>query len=60
MNQDQVKGAVKEAAGKAQQGVGKAVGSTEQQAKGLAREAEGKIQKNVGNARETLKDATKP
>ncbi len=57
MNKDQVKGGVKEAAGKAQQKMGKAIGSTEQRAKGLAKEGEGKVQKNIGNARETLKDA---
>ena len=57
MNKDQVKGSVKEAAGKLQKNTGKAIGSTEQQAKGMAREAEGKIQKNLGDAKETLKDA---
>ena len=56
MNKDQVKGAAKEIAGKAQRGLGDALDSPEQQAKGMAREAEGKLQKNVGNARETVKD----
>lgn len=57
MNKDQVKGAVKDAAGKVQQKTGEAVGSTEQQAKGLAKQGEGKVQKSVGNAKEVLKDA---
>jgi uncharacterized protein YjbJ (UPF0337 family) len=57
MNQDQVKGAAKEVAGKVQKNVGEAVGSTEQEAKGLAKEGEGKAQKEIGNAEEALKDA---
>ena len=57
MNKDQVKGTVKEAAGKVQQKTGEAIGSTEQQAKGLAKQGEGKVQKSVGNAKEVLKDA---
>jgi len=57
MNKDQVNGAVKDAAGKVQQKVGKAVGSTEQQAKGLAKQAEGKTQKGFGDAKEAIKKA---
>ncbi|MEP6963987.1 MAG: CsbD family protein [Polaromonas sp.] len=56
MNKDQVKGSVKEVAGKVQRKAGEIVGSDEQQIKGGAKEAEGKIQKKVGDARETLKD----
>lgn len=56
MNKDQVKGSVKEVAGKVQRKTGEIVGSDEQQIKGGAKEAEGKIQKKVGDARETLKD----
>ena len=56
MNRDQVKGAVKEAAGKVQQTTGKMTGSTEQQVKGLTKQAEGKAQKNIGNAEEAVKD----
>ncbi|SEL87601.1 CsbD-like [Roseateles sp. YR242] len=59
MNKDQVKGAVKDAAGKVQQKTGEAIGSTEQQAKGLARQAEGKVQKSYGDAKEVAKDANK-
>lgn len=35
MNKDQIKGKAKDIGGKIQEGVGKAVGSSEQQAKGL-------------------------
>lgn len=59
MNKDQVKGAVKDAAGKVQQKTGEAVGSTEHQVKGLAKQAEGKAQKSFGDAKEALKDANR-
>ena len=59
MNKDQVKGAVKEAAGKVQKNTGEAIGSTEQQAKGMAREAAGKTQTNRGDAKETLKNSNR-
>ncbi|WAC72609.1 CsbD family protein [Roseateles sp. SL47] len=59
MNKDQVKGAVKDAAGKVQEKTGEVVGSNEQQAKGLARQAEGKVQKSYGDAKETVKDVNK-
>lgn len=58
MNKDQVKGTVKEVAGKVQAQVGKVVGSTEQQVKGHIREAEGKAQYVVGDAKKLVKDAT--
>ncbi|MEO7159308.1 MAG: CsbD family protein [Polaromonas sp.] len=57
MNTDQVKGAVKEAAGKVQSKTGEVIGSPEQEAKGLVKQVEGKAQKNLGNAKEVLKDA---
>ncbi len=57
MNKDQVKGSVKEVAGKVQSKAGELVGNKEQQAKGLLKEAEGKTQKSVGNAKEVVKDA---
>ena len=58
MNKDQVKGTVKELAGKVQAQVGKVVGSQEQQVKGHLREAEGKVQHIVGDAKKLVKDAT--
>ena len=57
MNSDQVKGAVKDAAGKVQSKAGELVGNREQQAKGMAKQAEGKTQKKVGNAKEGVKNA---
>jgi len=57
MNKDQVKGAVKDAAGKVQRETGELIGSPAQQAKGLAKQAEGKAQKGYGNAKEAIKDA---
>ncbi len=59
MNKDQVKGAVKDAAGKVQQKTGEVVGSTEQQAKGLAKQVDGKAQKAYGDVKEAAKDAGK-
>ena len=57
MNKDQVKGAIKDAAGAVQRKTGEAIGSSEQQVKGLAKQVEGKIQKNVGDIKEANKDA---
>lgn len=57
MNSDQIKGSVKDAAGKAQRKLGEAIGSTEQQVKGAATQVEGKAQKAVGDLREAAKDA---
>lgn len=54
MNQDQVKGTIKDAAGKVQEKVGEAIGSTEQQDKGLIKQAEGKVQKAYGDVKEVL------
>ncbi len=57
MNKDQVKGAIKDAAGKVQEKTGEVIGNSEQQVKGLAKQVEGKVQKQVGNAKEALKEA---
>lgn len=57
MNKDQVKGAVKEVAGKVQAQVGKVVGNTEQQVKGHILEAEGKAQHLVGDAKTLVTNA---
>jgi uncharacterized protein YjbJ (UPF0337 family) len=58
MNKDQVKGTIKDAAGKVQESAGKAIGSHEQQRKGLTKQVEGQAQKAVGNLKEVVKDAT--
>jgi uncharacterized protein YjbJ (UPF0337 family) len=59
MNKDQVKGAVKDAAGKLQRKTGEVIGSTDQQAKGLVRQVEGKVQKAVGDVKEMLETPKK-
>ena len=56
MNKDQVKGAIKEAAGKVQTKAGEATGSNKQQVKGMAKQAEGKAQKAVGNVKDAGKN----
>ena len=57
MNKDQVKGAIKDAAGKVQEKAGEIVGSQKQQVKGLAKQAEGTAQKKVGDVKEAIKDS---
>jgi uncharacterized protein YjbJ (UPF0337 family) len=59
MNKDQVKGMVKDIAGKVQEELGKLVGSKEQQAKGLGKQISGKVEKIYGDAKEDVKDANK-
>lgn len=59
MNSNQVKGAVKDAAGKVQRKVGEATGSTEQQVKGAAKQAEGKTQKAVGNVQDDARKGSR-
>jgi uncharacterized protein YjbJ (UPF0337 family) len=56
MNKDQLKGKAKDIAGKVQETVGKAVGSSEQQAKGLGKQVEGKVQEKAGDVKENVKD----
>jgi len=56
MNKDQVKGSVKDVAGKAQREIGELTGSEKQQVKGLKNQAEGKIQKGVGDLKEAVDD----
>lgn len=54
MNQDQIKGNVKEAAGEAQRKMGQAIDSDEQVAKGTEKQVEGEVQKDIGNVKDTL------
>jgi uncharacterized protein YjbJ (UPF0337 family) len=56
MNKDQIKGAVKDAAGKVQKEAGSLVGSVNQQVKGAVLQAEGKAQKHLGDAEQVTKD----
>ncbi|MGE0315952.1 MAG: CsbD family protein [Lautropia sp.] len=59
MNENQVKGTVKDAVGKVQEKVGEVIGSREQEAKGIAKQVEGKAQKGVGNVQEAVDDASR-
>ena len=59
MNSNQIKGAVKDAAGKVQRKVGEAAGSVKQQAKGAAKQVEGKTQKALGDAQEAAEDSAR-
>ena len=52
MNRDQVKGTMKDVAGKIQRKVGEITGSTSQQIKGGIKQVAGKAQKAVGNVRD--------
>jgi len=55
MNKDQVKGAVKNAAGKIQEKTGEVTNNTSQQAKGIAKQVAGKTQETYGDAKEAVK-----
>ena len=57
MNDDQAKGALKNAQGKLQEQGGKAAGSDDQKAKGASKQAEGKLQAAYGNIKDALKNS---
>jgi len=59
MNKSQVKGVLKDIAGKVQEKAGQLVGSKEQQVKGLGKQISGKAEKKLGDAKETIKKGTK-
>ena len=59
MDKDQVKGGMKDIAGKAQEKVGQVTDNKSQQAKGMAKQVEGKVQKGYGDVKDAAKDATK-
>jgi uncharacterized protein YjbJ (UPF0337 family) len=57
INKNQVKGEIKDLAGKAQEEAGKLVGNKEQEAKGLKKQVEGKAEKALGDVKEVVKNA---
>jgi uncharacterized protein YjbJ (UPF0337 family) len=57
MNKNQIKGRVKDMAGKVQQKVGQATGNTKQQVKGVAKQIAGKVQKVAGAVEQALHKA---
>ena len=59
MNKNQVNGAVKNAAGKAQQKVGEVIGNTSQQVKGVAKQIEGTVQKGAGDVEQAVKESSR-
>ncbi len=59
MNKDQVKGILKDVAGKAQEKVGKLIGNKQQQVKGLGKQISGNAEKSYGDAKEIVKDSNK-
>jgi len=59
MHKDQAKGAAKDIAGSAKEGIGKAVGNDRMAAEGAAERLEGKAQKAVGAAKDAARDALK-
>ena len=54
MNEDRVKGKVKDIAGRTERQVGEWTGDTEAQVKGAAKQAEGKVQNAFGKAKDAL------
>ncbi len=59
MNKNQVKGALKDVAGKVQEKAGELFGSKQQQVKGLGKQISGNAEKSYGDAKEIVKDADK-
>jgi len=58
MNEDQVKGKVKDVAGRVQRQAGEWTGDAETEAKGAAKQAEGKVQNAWGNVKDAVKKPT--
>jgi uncharacterized protein YjbJ (UPF0337 family) len=58
MNQDQVKGKVKDVAGRIERQAGEWAGDPEKQVDGALKQAEGKLQNAWGNAKDEAKKAT--
>jgi len=58
VNKEQIKGTVKQAAGKVQQKAGELMDSPKTVAKGVAKQVEGKGLKAVGNVKQAAEKAT--
>ena len=58
MNEDRVKGKVKDVAGRVERQVGEWTGDKEKQVHGAVKQVEGKVQNAWGNAKDAGKDAT--
>jgi len=60
MNNDRVKGKVKDVAGRVERQAGEWTGDTEAQVKGAMKQAEGKAQNAWGKAKDAVKQTTEP
>ena len=59
MNKDQIKGGMKDIAGKVQEKAGEMTGNKEHEGKGLANQGEGKLQKGYGDVKEAARNLSK-
>ena len=59
MNRNQVKGLMKDVAGKGQRKVGEATGDANQQVKGTGKQIEGKVQRGIGDTEKAADNANK-
>ena len=59
MNKDQIQGRVEEVKGSIKESAGRATGRPDLEDKGAVQKAAGKIQKSVGDVKERVGDATK-
>lgn len=59
MNKDQIKGAANDIKGSIKEAAGKATGNERLEAEGLADRAAGKVQKGVGNVKDAAHDLFK-
>ena len=57
MDSNEIKGKLKDVAGKTQEKFGEATDSKEQQLKGLGKQAEGKVQETYGKTKDAMRDA---
>jgi uncharacterized protein YjbJ (UPF0337 family) len=55
MNEDEVKGKMKDVVGRAERKLGKVTGNLKTEARGVARQAEGKVQEIFGKAKATIR-----
>lgn len=58
MNRDQIRGGLKDTAGRMQRKFGQLFGSKKQEASGVTTQVEGKTQSTAGDAKDTLGKAT--
>jgi uncharacterized protein YjbJ (UPF0337 family) len=57
MDSNELKGKMKDVAGKAQEKFGEVTGNKEQELKGMDKQVEGKVQETYGKAKDATKDA---